>query len=132
MIGSIYIMVNSFSHNVQNCLIRVCPEFYKFRRVQNSWMRSHFVDCMLFAFIHAILTSLLLESSLMSFNTVDGKLVDYEIVEGTMSFVMGIVLISIVMAGPMDHTLIKSTCFIVFQTLISFLPSLLKVMMNSC
>lgn len=66
-------------------------------------MKSHFLDCMLFGTIHAFLTSLLLENSLMSYFSTDGKLIDYEIAQGIMSFVMGFILISIVMAGPMKH-----------------------------
>ncbi|EAR99769.2 adenylate/guanylate cyclase domain protein (macronuclear) [Tetrahymena thermophila SB210] len=126
-IGSLYILLSSFKNNPQNCLIRLRPEFYKFRRNQNSWMKSHFLECMLFVTFHAFLTSLLLENPLMGNYTLDGKLIDYEITQGIMSFVMGIVLIFIVMAGPMQQSIVLSTIFIFTQIIISLLPSIFKV-----
>ncbi|KAL4487196.1 hypothetical protein ABPG72_017915 [Tetrahymena utriculariae] len=126
-IGSLYILLSSFKNNPQNCLIRLRPEFYRFRRTQNSWMKSHFLECMLFVIIHAFLTSLLLENPLMGWYTLDGKLIDYEITQGIMSFVMGFVLIFIVMAGPMQQNIVLSAIFIFTQTIISLLPSIFKV-----
>lgn len=68
---------------------------------------------MLFAAIHAFIASLLVEDPLMGSNSTDGKLIDYENAQGVISFVMGLIFIFIIMAGPMKHRLINSIVFII-------------------
>jgi len=67
---------------------------------------------MLFAAIHAFIASLLVEDPLMGNNSTDGKLIDYENAQGVISFVMGLIFIFIIMAGPMKHRFVKSIVFI--------------------
>jgi len=68
---------------------------------------------MLFAAIHAFTASLLVEDPLMSYDSSDGRLIDYENAQGVISFVMGLIFIFIIMAGPMKHKLINSIVFII-------------------